>query len=360
MADPAKTEPATPKRRQEAREKGQVVRSLEVNSVLILLAAVLTFRCAGPYMMDTIRNIWVFTYQNMMLGFGEENLYTYGLFFAGQIVLIIAPLLAVVLLVSLISNYLQVGVMFSLKPMTPKLTNISPLTGFSRIVSRRSFVELVKAVVKITLIGWISYDGIKDALPRLVPAMDMPGAKAVQFVGSLAVGILDHIIFALAALAILDYLYQRWEYEENLKMTKQEIRDELRQSEGDPLIKARIRQLQREMARRRMFEAIPRADVVVTNPTHVAVALEYKDGMGAPIVLAKGERVIAQKIKEIALAHRIPIVENPPVARALLKSCPVGGQIPGELFETVAEILAFVFRMNKKRDKAAAGTRSKV
>jgi flagellar biosynthetic protein FlhB len=352
MADPAKTERATPKRRQEARERGQVVRSMEVNSVLILAAALFTFRYTGSYMIEAIRNIWVFTYQNMALGFSVDNVYSYGLFFAGQIVLIIAPILAVILIVSLISNYLQVGVMFSLKPMTPKFSHISPATGFGRIFSRRSLVEFVKAIAKIGLIGWISYDGIKDALPQLVPAMDMPGAQAVQFVGSLAMKILDHILFALVALAVLDYFYQKWEYEESLKMTKQEIRDELRQSEGDPLIKARIRQLQREMARRRMFEAIPRADVVVTNPTHVAVALEYKDGMGAPIVLAKGERVIAQKIKEIALKHQIPIVENPPVARALLKSCPVGAQIPGNLFEAVAEILAFVYRMNKKRNNS--------
>jgi flagellar biosynthesis protein FlhB len=350
MADPAKTERATPKRRQEARERGQVVRSMEVNSVVILIAALFTFRYAGPYAMKMIGDIWIFTYQNMLLGFGMDNVYSYGLFYAGQIFLLIAPLLAVVLIVSLISNYSQVGVMFSVKPLTPKLSNISPTTGFGRIFSRRSLVELVKAVLKIVLIGWISYDGIKSALPQLVPAMDMPGAMAVQFMGGLAMSILDHILFALIGLAILDYFYQRWEYEESLKMTKQEIRDELRQSEGDPLIKARIRQLQREMARRRMFEAIPRADVVVTNPTHVAVALEYKDGMGAPIVLAKGERVIAQKIKEIALKHQIPIVENPPIARALLKSCPVGAQIPGNLYEAIAEILAFVYRMNKKRN----------
>jgi len=353
MADPAKTERATPKRRQEARERGQVVRSMEVNSVLILAAALFSFRYAGSYMMDTIRNLWVFTYQNMSLSFGVDNIYSYGLFYAGQIFLLIAPILAVVLVVSLISNYLQVGVMFSLKPLTPKLSHISPATGFGRIFSRRSLVEFVKAMLKIGLIGWISYEGIKSALPQLVPAMDMPGAQAVQFVASLAMHILVRILFALVALAILDYFYQKWEYEESLKMTKQEIRDELRQSEGDPLIKARIRQLQREMARRRMFEAVPRADVVVTNPTHVAVALEYKDGMGAPVVLAKGERVIAQKIKEIALKNRVPIVENPPVARALLKSCPVGAQIPGDLFEAVAEILAYVYRMNKRRQGAA-------
>jgi len=348
MADPAKTEKATPKRRQEARERGQVVRSTEVNSVLILLAAIVTFRYAGPYMMDTLGKMWVFTYQNMLLSFSIENVYTYGLFYMGQVFMIIVPILAVVFFVSLLINYVQVGVMFSLKPLTPKLSNISPATGFGRIFSRRSFVEILKTFLKVAIIGWIAFGGIRGALPQLVPAMDMAGGEAVKFIGSLTMTIFDRIIFALIGLAILDYLYQRWEYEESLKMTKQEIRDEFRQSEGDPLIKARIRQMQREMARRRMFEAVPRADVVVTNPTHVAVALEYKEGMGAPIVLAKGERVVAERIKEIAMKHRIPLVENPPIARALLKACPIGAPIPGDLYGAVAEILAYVYRMNKK------------
>ncbi|HJT25085.1 MAG TPA: EscU/YscU/HrcU family type III secretion system export apparatus switch protein, partial [bacterium] len=201
---------------------------------------------------------------------------------------------------------------------------------------------------------WIAYIGVKAALPRLVPTMDMQGAEPLKFVGILTMHILDWILLALAGLALLDYLYQKWEYEESLKMTKQEIRDEFKQSEGDPMIKARIRQIQREMARRRMFEAIPRADVVITNPTHVAVALEYKEGMQAPVVLAKGERVVAEKIKDMARRHRIPVIENPPLARALLKQCPVGAPIPPDLFEAVAEVLAFVYRMNQKTKGVSA------
>jgi flagellar biosynthesis protein FlhB len=354
MADPGRTETATPKRREEARERGQVARSIEVNSVLVLLAALLAFRYAGPYMMDSMGRLTAFAYQNMNMGFGMENIYSTGIFYMLQIFGILVPILATVLLVGLLANYLQVGVMFSLKPLIPKFSNISPIGGFQKLFSRRSLIEFVKSIFKLLVIGWIGYQGVKSALPDLVPAMDMQGSEALKFVGALTMKILNRIILALVVLAILDFFYQRWEYEESLKMTKQEVRDEYRQSEGDPMIKARIRQIQREMARRRMFESIPKADVVITNPTHVAVALQYKDGMSAPVVLAKGERVIAERIKEMAKKHFVPIVENPPLARALLKQCPVGAPISPDLFEAVAEVLAFVYRMNKKGGTAAA------
>jgi len=248
---------------------------------------------------------------------------------------------------------MQVGVLFTIQPLTPKLSKISPIAGFQRLFSRRSLIEFVKSMLKLTVIAWLGYEGVKSALPQLIPAMDMQGAEAIKFVGELTSNILTRIIIALLVIAALDFLYQRWEYGESLKMSKQEIKDEFRQAEGDPMIKARIRQIQREMARRRMFESIPKATVVITNPTHVAVALEYKDGMQSPVVLAKGERVIAEKIKEVARKHNVPIVENPPLARTLLKQCPVGAPISPDLFEAVAEVLAFVYRMNRKKSGAS-------
>lgn len=354
MADPARSEKATPRRRQEAREKGQVARSVEINSALVLLAALTAFRFAGPYMVDSVNQMAVFSFRNMNATFGMENVTSMAAFYLWQVFKIIAPVLGAVLVVGLLINYLQIGVLFTLKPLTPKFNNINPISGFQKLFSRRSGIEFLKSLLKLFLIGWIAYMGVKAALPQLVPTMDMQGAEPLRFVGSLTMKILDWILLALAALAILDYLYQKWEYEESLKMTKQEVRDEFKQSEGDPMIKARIRQIQREMARRRMFEAVPRADVVITNPTHVAVALEYKAGMQAPMVLAKGERVIAERIKEMARKHRIPIIENPPLARALLKQCPVGMPIPPDLFEAVAEVLAFVYRMNQKTKGVSA------
>ena len=354
MADPAKSEKATPRRKQEARERGQIVRSVEVNSVLVLLAAFTAFRLAGPYIIGSLNDMAVYSFQSMNTSLGMENVTTLAVFYLGQVLKIVAPVLASVLLVGLLVNYLQVGVLFTLKPLVPKFTNINPISGFQKIFSRRSAIEFLKSILKLIIIGWIAYAGVKSALPNLIPTMDMQGVEPLKFVGNLAVDILDWIILALVVLAVLDYLYQRWEYEQSLMMTKQEIKDEYKQSEGDPMIKARIRQIQREMARRRMFESIPRADVVITNPTHVAVALEYKDGMQAPVVLAKGERVIAERIKEMARRHSIPIVENPPLARALLKQCPVGAPISPDLFEAVAEVLAFVYRMNKKGPAVSA------
>jgi flagellar biosynthesis protein FlhB len=353
MADPGRTEKATPKRREEARERGQVARSIEVNSVLVLLAALLTFRYTGPYILDSMGRLTVYTYQNMGIGFGMENVHSFMLFYMLQILLILAPVLAVILLAGLMINYLQVGVLFTMKPLVPKFSNVNPISGFKKLFSRRSLIEFFKSLFKLFLVGWIGYAGVKSALPDLVPTMDMQGTEALKFVGLLTMKILNHMIWALIVLAILDYVYQKWEYEESLRMTKQEVRDEYRQSEGDPMIKARIRQIQREMARRRMFESIPKADVVITNPTHIAIALEYKEGMQAPIVLAKGERVVAERIKEVARKNNIPIVENPPLARALLKDCQVGAAISPDLFEAVAEVLAFVYRINRKGVKPA-------
>ncbi|HVZ81917.1 MAG TPA: flagellar biosynthesis protein FlhB [bacterium] len=349
MADPSKTEKATPRRLQEAREKGQVARSVEVNSALVLLGALFAFRFAGPYMIESMGRLSSFCYRNLDVSFDMENVYAMVLFYMTEVFKIIAPVLGVVLVVGLLSNYLQVGVLFTMKPLVPKFTNINPVTGFQKLFSRRSLVEFIKSLMKLFLVGIIAFFGMKEALAQLVPTMDMQGSESLKFVGKLTLGILDWIIFAFVILALMDYFYQRWEYQDGLKMTKQEIKDEFKQSEGDPMIKARIRQIQREMARRRMFESIPKADVVITNPTHVAVALQYKDGMQAPMVLAKGERVIAERIKEMARKHGVPIVENPPLARAILKQCPVGAPISSDLFGAVAEVLAFVYRLNQKR-----------
>jgi flagellar biosynthetic protein FlhB len=357
MADPSKTEKATPRRLEEAREKGQVARSVEVNSALVLLGALIAFRFAGTYMVESMDRLTAFAYRNLNVSFDAENVYSMALFYMTEIFKIIAPILGIILVVGLLSNYLQVGVLFTLKPLVPKFSNLSPVSGFQKLFSRRSLVEFFKSLVKLLLVGIIAYFGLKGALSQLVPTMDMQGSESLKFVGQLTLKILNWIIFAFVVLALMDYFYQKWEYEDSLKMTKQEIRDELKQSEGDPMIKARIRQIQREMARRRMFESIPKADVVITNPTHVAVALQYKDGMQAPMVLAKGERVIAERIKEMARKHGVPIVENPPLARALLKQCPVGAPISPDLFGAVAEVLAFVYRLNQNK-QGIAGTRT--
>jgi flagellar biosynthetic protein FlhB len=348
MADPGKTEKPTPRRIQEARERGQVARSVEVNSVFILLVALLMFRYGGGYIMTALGEAAQFSFANLGMSLGIETVHSLILFVMWEIFRIIAPILAAILIVSLLVNYLQVGVLFTPKPLMPKFDNVNPISGFKKFFAMRTLVEAFKTTLKVFLIAWVGYATVKSAIPDLIPAMDMPSSDALHYIGLLTFKVLLRILGVLFVLAALDYAYQRWHYMDSLKMTQQEIKDELKQSEGDPMVKARIRQIQREIARRRMFDAIPRADVVITNPSHVAVALEYKDKMRAPRVLAKGERVVAQRIKEMAKQHGIPVVENPPLARSLFKYCPVGGDIPGDLYEAVAEVLAFVFRMNRK------------
>jgi flagellar biosynthetic protein FlhB len=312
----------------------------------------LMFRYAGGYLVGKMGQVTAFTFENLGLRLGVETVQSLWIFYLSQLFLILAPVLAGILVVSLLVNYMQVGVLFTVKPLTPKFSNLNPAEGFKKLFSQRTLVEGLKTVLKISLVSYMAYATIKSSLPDLIPAMDMANADSLQFIGSLTMKVMTRILGVLFILAILDLAYQRWFFHDSLKMTRQEVRDELRQSEGDPLIKARIRQIQREMARRRMFEAVPRADVVVTNPTHVAVALEYKENMRAPKVVAKGERVVAERIKEQARLHNIPVVENPPLARALFKSCPVGADIPGDLYETVAEVLAFVFRVNNAKGAA--------
>lgn len=348
MADPGRTEKPTPRRIQEARERGQVARSVEINTVVILFVALMMFRYGGGYIMGTLGEAASFSFGNLGMNLGIETAHTLVLFVLWEIFRIIAPVLAAIVVVSLLVNYFQVGVLFTHKPLVPKFENINPVEGFKKIFSMRTAVEAFKTVLKFLVIGWVAYATVKASIPQLIPAMDMPSSDALAFIGLLTYKVLLRILGVLFILAALDYAYQKWHYQDSLKMTRQEVRDELKQSEGDPMIKARIRQIQREIARRRMFDAIPRADVVITNPTHVAVALEYKEKMRAPRLIAKGERVVAQRIKDSAREHGIPIVENPPLARSLFKSCPVGGDIPGDLYEAVAEVLAFVFRMNRK------------
>lgn len=348
MADPSKTERATPRRRQEARERGQVARSGEINSVLVLAGAVLAFKVGGEWIFDAAGGAAAFAFRNLNTPLTLENVDALALHFLGEFLKILAPLFAVVLVVGLLANYLQVGVLFTLKPLVPKFHNIHPMRGIQRIFSKRSLVEFAKSLLKVGLVGLIGYQVLKGSLPQLVPTMDMPPGEALRFLGGVTLKLLVWIVLSLLVLAVLDFLYQRWEYEQSLKMSRQEVRDELKQTEGDPLVRSRIRQLQREMARRRMFEAVPRADVVVTNPTHVAVALQYKSSMAAPVVLAKGERRVAERIREIAEKHRVPIVENQGLARALFKACPVGAAIPPDLYEAVAEVLAFVYRRGSR------------
>jgi flagellar biosynthesis protein FlhB len=242
-----------------------------------------------------------------------------------------------------------VGLIFSLEPIQPELSKVSPLKGLKNMFSFRTVAELLKSLIKIALIGFIAYWTIRDEVMGVVPLMEQDAAQAMAYMGRVSFRILLATCWGLVVLALVDYLYQRWEHSRNLRMSRQDIKDEFRQSDGDPLIKARVRRLQREMAQRRMMAKVPTADVVITNPTHLAIALAYDQArMSAPVVVAKGADLVAERIKQVARKNGVVFVENRPLAQVLYKMVDIAEAIPENLYRAVAEILAYVYGLKRK------------
>jgi flagellar biosynthesis protein FlhB len=345
-----KTEPATPKRREEARKKGQVGKSREVVSVAVLLAGILflffqgkeiTLRL-GAFIQETFLSI-------PLVKSSDFNLVVLWKHSVETFLLLILPFMLVLSVVAVLANALQTGFIWSVEPLAPKASKINPIEGAKRIFSKRSLVELFKSIAKILIVSWAAFSTLRNELSHLVQLTYQDKAQIMSFLGDSALTVATRSCYVIVLLALLDYLYQKWEFEQNLKMTKQEIKEEYKQSEGDPMVKARIRSIQREMARRRMMEEIKTADVVITNPTHISIALRYESGtMAAPKVVAKGADKLAFKIREIARSHGVPQVENKPLAQNLYKSVDIGQEVPSQFFRAVAEILAYVYRLKKR------------
>lgn len=347
-----KTEKATPKRRKEAREKGQVAKSREVVSAMLLLSMFWTIKLLSKYL-----------YQNLSIVLNKFfTLYHYGeefykngsiksvLYYSLEAYMrLIIPILFIAAVASLLANYLQVGFLFTLKPLMPNLNKINPFEGFKRLFSKNSIVELLKATLKIFLMGYFIYDFFRDnylAIPKLLQ-MDLN--SSITFIGNAVVSIGIRTSIVLLILSLFDYGYQIWEFEKNLKMSKQEIKEEYKQVEGNPQIKSKIREKQRQLSLRRMMAEVPKADVIITNPTHLAIAIKYDSNVAeAPYVIAKGKDLIAQRIKDAADINAIPIIENKPLAQALYKSVDIGQQIPEDMYQAVAEILAFVYSIKNR------------
>ena len=267
-----------------------------------------------------------------------------------KIAVIVLPIFLTIVVAGLLGNYLQVGFLFSAESLKPSFEKINPLQGFKRIFSLKGAVELVKNLLKLAVVGAVVYFTLVSEIEGLLPLMDQSVWGILVYIGKIMFKIVLTTSWVLVVMAILDYMYQRWEYERGLRMSKQEVKDEFKQTEGDPTVRARIRRMQRERARRRMMAAVPRADVVITNPTHIAVALEYDgDRMLAPRVVAKGAGFIAENIKDIAKQHGVPVVENKPVAQVLYKMVEVEEAIPENLYRAVAEVLAYVYSLKEKR-----------
>lgn len=345
-----KTEKATPKKRQEAKKKGQVLKSPEVSSALVLLASFTFIRFWIPFMIE--RMIGMIEYSLNYLFFEELSFSValkFSLLVIEEFVILFGPLGLVVALTGIIANYMQVGSMLTGEPLKMKLSKINPIEGFKRLFSKKSIAQLVKSILKISAIGYMVYIIINNHIGYIPDLMEMDLLSIVARLGETVFKLAFYSGGVMVFIAILDYFYSWWEFEENIKMSKQEIKDEYKQMEGDPQIKGKIKQRQRMMATRRMMQEIPTADVVITNPTHFAVALKYDAEAGqAPMVVAKGQDMVAQKIKEIASENEIILYEDVYLARSLFKLVEVGEPIPFEFFKAVAEVLAFVYRIKGK------------
>ncbi len=345
-----KTEQATSKRRDDAREKGQVAKSRELASVAVLGACLVYFyfgaSSMGTRLMELMRSTFS---QSGQMTVNIDNIQPLLMNLSFKTFVLLAPFLLVAMIAGLMINLMQVGFLFSSEAITPKYSKIDPIKGFKRLFALRSLVELVKSILKMAIIGAVAYLTIKGESSKLFLLVDLGVMDILSYMVKVAFKILYSTCWIMVILAVLDYGYQKWEHEKSLKMSIKEIKEENKQTDGDPLIKGRIRRLQREMAKKRMMAAVPKADVVITNPTHLAVAIRYEpDTMNAPCVIAKGADFLAQRIKEIARESGVPVIENKLVAQVLYKMTAVDHAVPENLYKAIAEILAHVYSSKRK------------
>jgi len=346
-SDVEKTEPASSRRLEQAREEGQVPRSREIGAFLILMVSASAFSFVGPWMMQrttaivrrglTLDEPLVRDPASMMLRLADLSL---------DALLSFAPLLSMLVVAALISPFFLGSWNFSLKALNPDLGRLDPLKGITRLVSWNGLVELIKAVGKAFLVGGVAVWVLWKSRDDVFALFNQPIESGLSSAGHLISHSFLLIVLAMLLIVAIDVPFQLWQYHDKLKMSKEEVRQEGKEMEGNPEVKGRIRQLQREAARRRMMGAVPTADVIVTNPTHFAVALAYKSGMGAPKVLAKGMGDIALKIREIGAEHSVPMLEAPPLARALYRHAELDQEIPSTLYAAVAEVLAYVYQLS--------------
>lgn len=356
--DEGRTEDPTSRKRSKARSKGQVAKSQEIPEALMMLFGFWFFSVIGPYMFSEI-----FGFSRYMIGHLHEiDLSSGGLTSLLIMVLftffkIVLPIMLVAVLIAFLGDYLQVGFMFTTEPLQFNLSKLIPKPGalLKRLwISKMTAWNLLKSLVKISIIGYLAYQVIRKNYGTILLTMNWDIMAALFFICRLALEIIIKAAIVLLIIALIDYRYQKYEHTESLKMTKQEVTDEHKMMEGDPLIKGVIRKRQREAAMRRMMKEVPKADVVITNPTHLAVALKYDQAhMVAPTVVAKGEDLMAERIIEVAREFGVPIIENKPLAQALYEATEIGDEIPPELYRAVAEVLSYIYQ--DKGKQAAAG-----
>lgn len=348
-----KTEPATQKKLEDARKEGKVAKSKDLTQGIDLLVLFLLLKVFIAYMGERFMSLFHSTLGRMaeFMSVNQKDLSMQAISTVLnnailELFLIIWPFLVFGFVITFIVTVYQVGWKVTGKPLEPKLSKFNPINGFKRIFSKDSLFELLKSIVKVGVIAYVAYSNIVDEADNLFILYEIELNQAIALVGNIIIefGIEISIIFII--IGLVDYMYQKWRFGEDMKMTKQEVKDEYKNTEGDPQIKGRIRQKMREASQRRMMQDVPKADVVITNPTHFAVAIKYDAEVSkAPIVIAKGEDYLAQKIKEVARENNVEIVENKPLARMLYHNVEIGAEIPPELYQAVAEVLAMVYHM---------------
>lgn len=345
--------PATPRKRERMREEGNVARSQDLSSAWALLVALIALLILGDDIWDDMLGagrFYLSHFDEMVRNAPEPRAFAWralAFTFNGT-----GWFLAVMLVTGVAINLLQVGFILTGKPVVPKLERLNPISGMQKFFSTRSLMELVKSLAKLTLVSAIAWFTLSAHAREVLLFALLSPESLVSAVGGIIVAVWWRIVAAMIAIGLLDYAFQRWRYEQDMRMTDQEFRQEVKEMEGDPHIKRRVRQLQRQMAMQRMMAEVPKADVVITNPTHYAVALRYDvDEMQAPRVLAKGERLMAGRIRDLAVENDVPIVERPELARTLFRTVEVGQTIPEGLFRAVAEVLSFVYRIDRRADR---------
>jgi flagellar biosynthetic protein FlhB len=348
-SDLERTEPASARKLEQARERGNVPRSRELATLAVLLASAAVIALLGVFMYQGLGRVMHNSLSFGLADVASPNMMGRDLLQAGMdAVLLYLPMALTVVVAAVGANLMLSGWVFSTQALEFNFSKLNPVSGIARMFSLNSLAELVKALLKGGLIAGVAGLMIWHQRDGILALANEPLESAVAHFGQIALFTFLASVAAFALIVVLDVPFQIWDYHHGLRMTKEELRQEGKEIEGDPQIKARIRSLQRDAARRRMMQAIPKADVVVTNPMHFAVALKYEEkGMAAPVVLAKGSQLVAERIKDLARAHRVPVVEAPPLARALHRHVEVGDTIPGALFTAVAQVLAYVYQLNQ-------------
>lgn len=345
-----KTEEPTPHKLREARKKGQISKSKELTSAILVVAAFLTFKGAAKGMWENMVHVLHRSFDLIPVEFTPglvAMLLKYALL---MFFLSMAPLFMVTFVLALLVESLQTGFLLTFETLVPKLEKLNPLEGAKKFFSLKQYVELLKSSIKMVIVIWIVLDVIKNEFFMVLIAQQLTLWQLMAFTGNIIMKVIVKVGLFYLVIAIFDFFYQRYEFVKSMRMSKKEIKDEYKRLEGDPTVKQRQRQIQRQMAQSRQMGAVPKADVVVTNPVHLALALEYKPNvMRAPIVVAKGKRLVAAAIRQLAEQNFIPIIENPPLARQLYKETEINSEIPPQYYKAVAEILAFVYNLRKKK-----------